>query len=56
MPVVMTQQAIKKNPAALTVLVDNSTACENVTRFAENAGYTVSVKTEDGEYTLTLGK
>ena len=56
MPVVMTQQAVKHDPAELTVLVDNATARENVTRFAENAGYTVAVKAEDDEYELTLSK
>ena len=56
MPVVMTQQALKNEPATLTVLVDNATARENVTRFAENAGYTVAVTTEDEDFTLTLSK
>ena len=56
MPVVMTQQALKNEPATLTVLVDNATARENVTRFAENAGYAVTVKAEDDEYALTLSK
>lgn len=56
MPVVMTQQAVKNSPSTLTVLVDNPTARENVTRFAENAGYTVTVKVEDEEYTLDLIK
>lgn len=56
MPVVMTQQAVKHDPAELTVLVDNATARENVTRFAENAGYTVAVTTADEDFTLTLSK
>lgn len=56
MPVVMTQQAVKHDPAELTVLVDNATARENVTRFAENAGYAVTVTAEDDEYTLSLSK
>ena len=55
-PVAMTQQALKSAPAALTVLVDNVTAKENVTRFAKNSGYRVSVSEADDEFTLTLEK
>ena len=58
MPVLKVQQAVKKdNPKMLEVLVDNNTAMQNVTRFAENNGYTVSVKEiEDEEFSLTLSK
>ena len=58
LPVLKVQQEVKKNnPATLEVLVDNNTALQNVTRFATNAGYTVSVKElEDDEYSLTLSK
>ena len=38
------------------VLVDNVTAKENVTRFAKNAGYTVSVSQEEDVYRLSLTK
>lgn len=58
MPVLKVQQAVKKdNPATLEVMVDNNTAVQNVTRFANNNGYTVSVKElEDEEFSLTLTK
>lgn len=57
MPVVMTQQALKKAPAALTVLVDNKTAVENVTRYAESQGYTVTVSAgEEDDFVLELKK
>ena len=58
MPVLKVQQAIKKDsPAELEVLVDNNTAVQNVTRFANNNGYAVSVKElEDDEFSLTLTK
>ena len=57
MPVVMTQQALKASPAELTVLVDNKTAVENVTRFAESQGYKVSVKPGDeDDFVLSLSK
>ena len=47
MPVVMVQKEVKKNaPDTLDVLVDNQCAVDNVTRFASNQGYNVSVKPE----------
>lgn len=57
MPVVMVQKEVAANaPDALEVLVDNQCAVENVTRFASNRGYAVSV-TEDGEdFKLHLSK
>ena len=57
MPVVMTQQALKAAPAALTVLVDNKTAVENVTRFAESQGYKVAASVgEEDDFVLNLSK
>lgn len=57
MPVVMVQKAVTADaPDALDVMVDNQCAVENVTRFAANRGYAVSV-TEDGEdFKLHLSK
>lgn len=57
-PVLKVQEAVKKTaPATLEVLVDNQTALQNVTRFANHAGYEVAVKElEDDEYQLTLTK
>ncbi len=58
LPVLKVQQEVKKNnPKTLEVLVDNNTALQNVTRFANNAGYQVTVKElEDDEFSLTLSK
>ena len=57
MPVVMVQKEVKAAaPAELEVLVDDKCAVENVTRFAEGQGYTVTVAEDDGEFTLTLTK
>ena len=42
--------------AAYTVLVDNAASLENVTRYAEHAGYSVCVSENSGEYTLALKK
>lgn len=58
LPVLKVQQAVKKeNPTKLEVMVDNAPAVQNVTRFANNSGYSVSVKElEDEEFCLTLTK
>ena len=55
-PVLMTQQALAKSPDALTVLVDNRTAVENITRFAEGRGYRVAVVSDGGDFSLKLSK
>jgi TusA-related sulfurtransferase len=47
-PVVLTMEALKKNAEAYEILVDNQTALNNVSRFAKNAGKTVSF-TENGD-------
>lgn len=57
MPVVMVQKALKKEaPAELDVLVDNQTAMENVTRFAQNQGYQVNSAPEGSNFRLHLTK
>lgn len=55
-PVILTRKALQSGAAAYEILVDNVTSRENVTRFAEHAGYTVGVSEKDGEYTLSLKK
>ena len=53
----MVQKAVKSDsPAALEVLVDNQCSVENVTRFAENSGYKVSVRPDGQDFRLTLSK
>ena len=55
--VIMAQKAIKADsPGELEVLVDNKCAVENVTRFGESRGYTVSVAQEGADFRLTLKK
>lgn len=57
MPVVMVQKEVKASaPAELEVLVDDKCAVENVTRFGESQGYSVSCAENAGEYTLILKK
>ena len=43
MPVVMVQKAVKDgHPAEIEVLLDDACAVENVTRYANRQGYTVT--------------
>ena len=57
MPVVMVQKAVRETaPAELSVVVDNKCAVENISRFAANHGYRVSLSETGGEWTLLLQK
>ena len=57
MPVIMVQKAVKNGaPATLEVLVDNQCSLENVTRFANNQGYSVTSSEVDGDFRLILKK
>ena len=55
-PVIMTRTALLSGEQSYEVLVDNPASRENVTRYAEHQGYSVSVTEQDGEYTLSLRK
>ena len=55
-PVVMIRKAMMSKAAEYTMVVDNPTAKENVTRYAEHQGYNVSVAANGDEYTLTITK
>ncbi|MDD3920679.1 MAG: sulfurtransferase TusA family protein [Eubacteriales bacterium] len=55
-PVVMIRHAMQTKEAQYAMIVDNVTAKENVTRYAEHQGYQVSVAEQDGEFTLTITK
>ena len=52
-PVIRTKNALA---SAYTVMVDNVTAKENVSRFALHQGYKVSVKEDGEDFVLTLEK
>ena len=57
MPVIMVQKEVKASaPAELQVLVDDKCAVENVTRFGESQGYTVTWREVEDEFELTLKK
>ncbi len=54
-PVVKTIKAMEEHPQdVLQVLVDNSTARENILRLGTNRDYTVSVQEIAGEWHLKL--
>ena len=55
-PVILTKDALASSPAECEILVDNVTAKENVTRYAEHQGYRVSISSGSGEYSLILKK
>ena len=54
-PVVMVRKAVKEGyPKQLEVLVDNQCSVENVTRFGEGQGYSVSSVPEGDDFRLFL--
>ena len=55
-PVIMIRKAMMSKEAGYEMIVDNITSKENVTRYAEHQGYTVSVSEQSGEYTLVMNK
>lgn len=55
-PVVMIRKAMMTKESEYTMVVDNVTSKENVTRYAEHQGYTVTVTEQGGEYTLNIKK
>ncbi len=55
-PVIMISQAMKNGDSEYEIKVDNRVSRENVTRYAEHQGYTVSVTESDGEFTLKITK
>ena len=55
-PVVMIRKAMASQETEYTIVVDNITAKENVTRYAEHQGYTVTVAQDGDDYTLTIKK
>ncbi|MCH3915335.1 MAG: sulfurtransferase TusA family protein [Acidaminococcaceae bacterium] len=57
MPVIMVKKEVEgKAPASLEVMVDEACAKENVTRYAESAGYKVTVTEEGADFKLVLTK
>ena len=56
-PVLLVQKEVSASaPEELLVLVDDVCAAENVTRFGEGRGYTVTRQAAEDEFRLTLKK
>jgi len=56
-PVVMTKQALESlNEGMVTTIVDNPTARDNVERFANSQGCSVSIRQEGDDYYLEISK
>jgi TusA-related sulfurtransferase len=55
-PVLLAKKGIEKNPEGIQVLVDNTTARDNITRFGGNSGYKVEASTQGSDFLLTLKK
>ena len=53
-PVIMIRRAMMSGADAYEMVVDNHASKENVTRYAQHQGYTVSVAEQGGEYTLAM--
>ncbi len=54
-PVVLTKKALAENQNCAIIIVDNTIALENITRFAENKGLTVKSVEKNGDYEITIG-
>lgn len=55
-PVLMTKKALGENPSGIEVLVDNSTARNNVERYAKNLGYKIEIQGKDDNIKITIRK
>lgn len=55
-PVIMIKNAMESGEKSYSIVVDNRTSVENITRFGEHSGYTVSVKSDGEDFVLTLTK
>ena len=55
-PVMMTREAMYEDPNHIVVLVDETCAVENVTRFAKNFGFIVTTEQDGDETKLTWTK
>lgn len=55
-PVIMIKNAMQNNEKEYTITVDNRTSVENITRYAEHQGYSVSVSNSDDDFVLRITK
>lgn len=55
-PVVLTKKALEASDDDLEVLVDNTTARDNVLRFAKNAGCKTEIKNSEEDYIIKISR
>lgn len=55
-PVLKVKRAVEQPHEEIEILVDNNTAVQNITRFAKNKGYGVSVIQRDDDFQLSIMK
>jgi TusA-related sulfurtransferase len=55
-PVLMTKNALEKNPKGVVVYVDNETAVMNIKRFTNLNGYKINVEEKDEDFVLEIVK
>ena len=55
-PVLLAKRAVEKAPEGIQVLVDNTTARDNIKRFAGNSGYKIETEARGSDFLLTLKK
>jgi len=55
-PVLLTKKAVEKSSEGIMVLVDNTTARDNITRFAKHSGYQVMSEQDGADYRITLSR
>ncbi|MFH1150232.1 MAG: sulfurtransferase-like selenium metabolism protein YedF [Actinomycetota bacterium] len=53
-PVLRTRRRLAEGSGAFTVLVDNPTARDNVSRFAQTSGCSVQVEERDGDFLVSI--
>lgn len=53
-PIIMLRNEMNSSAVAYQIIVDNTAARENVTRYAHHQGYQVEVSEKGGEYTLNI--
>lgn len=55
-PVILAKKAVDGGESAFTVLVDNQTAVENLSRLADSNGFQTAVTEKDGVYEVAFSK
>lgn len=56
-PVILTKKALEKiNQGKITIIVDNTTSSENVSRYAKSQGYQIKVEKKGEDYYVEITK